>query len=108
MYTPTRFYLGHPGTVEGTLYTIPSQKKAIVKEILLTNISGSAATLSLSIVPSGLVAGDDNRILKGYSVPANNFITIPLSLVLNAGDFLSSLQGTSGAITAAISGVLIE
>ncbi|MGB9866703.1 MAG: hypothetical protein ACPLPR_02190 [Bacillota bacterium] len=41
------------------------------------------------------------------SVSANGIVTIDLSQVMIAGDFLSAVQGTAGAITVTISGVVI-
>jgi hypothetical protein len=106
-YTPTRFYIGQPGTTEETLYTIPSGQSAIIKQILLTNVTATAATISLSLVPNGQTAVDSNRILKDYNVAANDVVTIDLTQVLNSDDFISAIQATASAITVTISGVLI-
>lgn len=102
-----RLYQGQPGTVEGALYTVPASTSAIVKEIIMTNITTTAATVSIGVVPSGGTAGATNRIIEGLTIPANDIKVAPLSTVLNAGDFLSGLQGTASAITVTISGVEI-
>lgn len=102
-----RLYQGQPGTAEGTLYTVPASTSAIVKEIIMTNITTTAATVSISVVPSGGTAGATNRIIEGLTIPANDIKVAPLSTVLNAGDFLSGLQGIASAITVTISGVEI-
>jgi hypothetical protein len=104
-YTPKRLYIGQPSTSETTLYTVSSGKTVIVKDITLCNTSSSDATISLSIVPSGGIAGNTNRILASLKVSANSVVDITLSQVMNEGDFISGLQGTSGALTLIISGV---
>lgn len=108
MYTPKRLYIGQPGTVEQTLYTVPSLKNVILKQIVLTNTTATDAVISLSMVPSGSTPGNNNRILKDLSILANNFKIIELAQVLGTGDSISAIQTTDGAITAAISGVEFE
>lgn len=103
--TPKRLYQGQPGTAETTLYTVPASVSTIIKEIILCNTTSTAATISISAVPSGGTAGVANRIIAGFSVAANDTKTVPLSTVLNTGDFLSALQGTASAITVTTSGV---
>jgi hypothetical protein len=41
-------------------------------------------------------------------VPANGIFTDDLSEVLEPGDFLSAVQGTAGALTISISGVVVS
>lgn len=103
--TPKRLYQGQPGTAETTLYTVPASTSTIVKEIILTNTTTTVAAASISAVPSGGTAGAANRIIAGFSIAANDTKIVPLSTVLNTGDFLSGLQGTASAITVTISGV---
>ncbi|HHV79101.1 MAG TPA: hypothetical protein GXX40_05745 [Firmicutes bacterium] len=106
-YLPARLYQGQPGTTETTVYTVPTGKTVILKQIVLANVTTLPAKVSVSLVPSGGTAGDGNRLCKDLSVPANSIVTIDLSQVMTAGDFLSAVQGTSGAITVTISGVVI-
>jgi subtilase family serine protease len=88
------------------LYTVPAGNTAVVKEIIVANNTGNNnATITLSIVPSGQTAGPLNRICAGKVVPANDVVVFALSTVMNAGDFISGLQGTNGALTVTISGV---
>jgi hypothetical protein len=104
-YTPKRLYIGQPGTTESTLYTVPTGKKVIIKDITICNTSSTDATISLSIVPSGNTAAASNRILASLKVTANSTVDITLSQVMNEGDFISGLQATAGALTVLISGV---
>lgn len=104
---PARFYQGQPGTGETTLYTVPAGRSVILKHIMVTNTTGSAATFTLSLVPSGGSPAASNRLYVATSVPANGLISLILSQVMNQGDFLSALQPTTNALTMHISGVLI-
>lgn len=113
-FAPERLYQGQPSTRESTLYTAPSTcQRVIIKEIIITNTSSSNATVSLSIVPSGQTAGVANRILASATLAAagqpNSSLKLDqMSQVMYANDFISGLQGTSGAITVTISGVVIS
>jgi len=99
-----KIYQGQPGDTEGTLATVPSGKAWVVLEITVANVTSSAATFNLSIVPSGGSAGDANRIYKSISVGANSTLILPHYIVMEVGDFISGLQGTSTALTLTISG----
>lgn len=104
-YAPQRIYgPAQPNTAPTDLYTVPTGAKTVVKEIILANTTGSAATIILAVVASadtGLPAA--KQIVPSISVPANKTVVLPLSLVLNAGDILRGQQGTAGAITVTVS-----
>jgi hypothetical protein len=99
-----RFYVGQPGTSEGTVYTVAASTNAKISQIVLCNTSNSPASLSLSVVPSGGSAGATNRIISGLSLDANSTTTLDMSVFMDTGDFISAIQTVSGAITAYISG----
>ena len=105
VYTPKKLYSGQPTTSATTLYTTPASTSTIVKNILMTNTTATDATITISFVPSGGTAGATNRVFTGYTVKANDTVAVDLSSVLSTSDFISALQGTSGAITIYISGV---
>lgn len=92
-------------TAETTVYTVPGATSAIVKSIVLANVTASAATISVSIVASGGTAGDTNRILKDVSLPANSISSLDIMQVMATGGFISVKQGTASAVTTTISGV---
>jgi hypothetical protein len=104
-YAEKRLYSGQPATGGATLYTVPASTTTIVKQVVIANTSGSAATVSLRLVPSGGTAGVANSLAEAVSIGANSTQTLDLSQVMATGDFLQALQGTSGAITLTISGV---
>lgn len=92
-------------TSEHTVYTVGTGLTAIVKDLVICNTTAGAATISISIVPSGGSASDDNRILAAYSVAANDTKVISLSTTMTAGDFISIKEGTANAISVTGSGV---
>ena len=107
-YTPTRLAQSCvASTTETTVYTVPADTSCIVKQIVSANVTGTAATTSISLVASGGTAGVTNRILEQVSIPANSTVSFDLAQVLATGGFISIQQGTASAITSTISGVQI-
>jgi hypothetical protein len=101
-----RLYQGQPGTSVATLYTVPASTDVKVTEVVLCNVTGADATVTLSAVPSGNTAGVTNRLVDTLPVAAHETAVISLSTYLTTGDFLAALQGTSGAVTVTVSGEL--
>lgn len=100
--TLKRMYFGQPGTTNATLYTAPSTG-AVVRTIHVANTSSSAATFSIGL--KGTAATAANQIIGSFSVPGYGLFVENVSIVLESGDTLQGLQGTSGALTLVISGV---
>jgi hypothetical protein len=105
-YTPKQMYVGQPGTSDTLLYTAPAGG-AIVKEIAVTNTTGSAATITLGLKSGGTLAAA-NHLLTAVSIPANTEVTYPLSQVLGNAETIRALQGTSTALTIHASGIEIS
>jgi hypothetical protein len=95
--TPKKLYVNKPGTSSATLYTAPASTTTIVKNVLFCNTTGSSATVTLTI------AGQS--VFSALPVAANDTFSMDLSLVMNATDIISGLQGTASAISVYISGV---
>lgn len=106
-YTPKKMYVGQPGTSDTLLYTAPAGG-AIITEVIVTNTTGSAATVSL-VFPAGASGVDDaEAFAKAYSVAANDVKVWPLRQVIGNAETVRGLQGTSGALTVHISGIEIS
>lgn len=97
-------YQGQPGTSVATAYTVPASTDVKVTSLVLCNTTTTAATVTVSVVPSGGTAGVTNQIVSALSVSANSTIVIETSIYMTTGDFIAALQGTSGAVTVTISG----
>ena len=93
-----------PGTGNGTLYTVPGATSAVIRHIRVANTTAAAATISLAV--NGTAATAANCLLSVFSVPANGVHDWSGFLHLSATDTIQGLQGTSGALTVTISGVL--
>lgn len=92
-------------SASSTLYSPTSGVTAIVKEIVLSNPTANAATVSVFLVPTGGSAGNSTAIVPGITLSGNSFVTIPLSQVLNYNDKLQALASAATTITMTASGV---
>ncbi|OAT71867.1 hypothetical protein [Parageobacillus thermoglucosidasius] len=95
--TPKRLYKGTAGTTSSTAYTVPANTTTIVKNIVLTNKSASAATVTV------VIAGTE--IINNYSIDPNDTISVDLSLVMSAGETITVQASAANAINIYISGV---
>jgi hypothetical protein len=79
---------------------------AIIDKFTATNISGSAATISVNLVTLAGSAGNTNLITKTKTLQASEVYTFPelVGQVLGAGDFISTIAGTASAINIRVSG----
>jgi hypothetical protein len=110
MTTPTNYstlYNASPTTSNATLYTSTSGDG--IHSLLAVNGTGSAATISVTLVRKGGSPTD------AYAVPIASALSIPANsttellnqrlgseygeLIMHSGDYLSGEQGTSSAIT---------
>lgn len=91
---------------EVTQYTAPSGTKTIIDKFTGTNTTGSPATLTVKLIPSGGAANASNTIVSAKTLAAGESYTFPelVGHVLNSGDFISTLAGTAAAITIRASG----
>lgn len=92
---------------ETTQYTATSVDAELDK-FTATNVTGSNATIAVSIVPSGSAAGTGNRITSTKTIAPGKTYTFPelIGHILKPGDFISTLAGTATAIV--IRGALRE
>lgn len=88
-------------TSASAIYTVPANRTTIVKQIVATNTSASAATFTLYIGTA--VAA--NAVFNATSVAANDSLVINLSQVLSTGEVLRALASANTAINLTISGV---
>jgi hypothetical protein len=84
-----------------TLYTVPASKTSIIKQIVVTNVTGSAATFSLYIGS----AATPNALFSATSVAANDTVIINLSQVLTQNEILTALASANSTLNITISGI---
>ena len=82
----------------------------IIDKFTATNYSASPATISVNLVTSAGSAGNDNLITKTKTLLASEVYTFPelVGQVLNPGDFISTIAGTSSAINIRASGRVVS
>jgi hypothetical protein len=105
-------YAGAPTTSDAALTSAvpltPGGEDWIIDNVILTNTTGTAATATLYLVPSGGTAGVGNALLYAYSVAANSCTSLAgagrLGIVLEPGAVIWGLQGTSAALTIRVTG----
>lgn len=108
--TPKIMYTNWPsGTTLGTAYTVPANTKAIVKQIIITNTSSSAAICNgVHIVDNSASATDFNKIITELSFAPHETRIWDLSLMLDtAGMTIQVQQNSASALTFHIYGVEI-
>ena len=78
----------------------------IIDKFTATNISASAATISVNLVTTAGSAGNTNLITKTKTLQASEVYTFPelVGQVLGSGDFISTIAGTASAINIRVSG----
>jgi len=82
----------------------------IIDKFTATNYTASPATISVNLVTSAGSAGNSNLITKTKTLLASEVYTFPelVGQVLNSGDFISTIAGTSSAINIRASGRVIS
>lgn len=90
---------------ETTQYTA-TNVRTIIDKFTATNVTGSAAVLTIRIVPSGGTASASNAITYQKSVAAGSTEIFPevVGQYLSSGDFVSTLAGTASALVIRMSG----
>jgi hypothetical protein len=89
-------------SASSALYTVPTGYSAIIKQLVVTNITGTAATFTFYIG----AASAGNALFSGTSVAANDTVIINLSQVLTTGEVLRALASAGSALNLTVSGVL--
>jgi hypothetical protein len=79
---------------------------ALIDKFTATNVSASAATISVNLVTNAGSAGDANLITKTKTLQASEVYTFPelVGQVLSSGSFISTIAGTASAINIRVSG----
>jgi hypothetical protein len=107
-YTPVRLYSTNFLSSSATaLYTVPSGKTAVCKQIVLNNTSASATTVTVHVVPSGGAAATSNQVVSQLSIGPYSDIIWSADIPLAVGDAIYALASASNVITATVSGIEI-
>ena len=79
---------------------------SVIDAIVLTNVTGTAATFSINVVTNGGSASAANTFILTRTLQASESYRCPeiTGQTLQNGDFISTIAGTASAITMRISG----
>jgi len=102
--TDTAKRLAGPTLLTGTaatVYTVPAATTATLRNIHVSNETGSAATFTLSIGTDA--AG--KRLFTAISIGANSSLDWSGFIILTAAEILQAFSGTASALTLTISGI---
>jgi len=91
-----------------TIYTVPTGSAVKVATFSLTNVTGSAVVVSVSVVPLGGTVDGTHKIVSSYSLAANDTtkITEIEGAMLDAGAFISINASTITAIDYLLTGTV--
>lgn len=91
-----------------TVYTVPAASAVKVATFSLTNVTASAVTVSVSVVPSGGTVDGTHKVLAGYVLAANDSTEIieAKGAMLDAGAFISINASAVTAVNYLITGAV--
>lgn len=91
-------------TAQTTQYTTPASRQDVIKDMEVCNTTGAAITVTVNVVPTGGSAGTSNAVFFQMSIPANQTLHWTGTIVMNAGDFISTAASATG-LTLTVSGL---
>lgn len=103
MATPLKVYQGQPGTSDTLLYTSTGTKTA-VRAIHVCNTTANNATITIGL-SAGAALAAANHFISALTIPASGSYDWSGNQVLESGETIRALQGTSSALTVRISGI---
>lgn len=85
------------GTGAGTLlYTVPTDFKADIVDIVMSNTTAAPLSLKIHLVPTGGSVADSNMMVPNVSIPANTFIHWTGVQTLLPGGFIQGIASGAG------------
>lgn len=96
------------GTSDTTIYTVPASSAVKVATAVICNISGSAVTVSVSVVPSGGSVDGTHKVISGYSLAAGDSTKLSEieGAMLDTGAFISLNCSAGSAIDYCLTGAV--
>jgi hypothetical protein len=80
-------------------YTVPAGKEAIISNIAIANVTGTAAVYEVYVRVNGATAATSNALVFDASAGANSTTMIHAGITLSAGDIISVQTATGNALT---------
>ncbi len=97
-----------PASTDTTVYTVPALSAVKVATAVLCNTSGSPATISVSVVPSGGTVDGTHKVVHNYVLAAGDSMPLPevAGAMLDAGAYVSVNSSIAAAVTYLLTGVV--
>jgi hypothetical protein len=92
-----------------TVFTCPASTAVRIFHGTLCNVSGSAVTVSLSVVPNGGTLDGSHKAIAGFALAAGDTLSLKDYLtgaMLAPGDFISVNSSAATAVDVVISGLV--
>lgn len=95
-------------------YTVPQSTATIIKQIILTNTTGSAKTVTVRLKPANVSEAGTHDILSAVTLAANETMSFNCSMVLNNNgstsnstnsDQLTALCSSSTSVNISVFGI---
>jgi len=86
-------------TSNADLYTVPASTETIVSTLTVSNVTASAATIRIFVVPSSGSASEANALVYDPSLEARTIQGFTIGLTLSAGDKIVVRSGTANSVT---------
>lgn len=92
-----------------SVYTVPASKTAKITQGTVCNTSGSAVTVSVSLLKSGDTADGTHAVISGYSLAAGDTLSLKDYLggaLLAEGEAVSVTAGTANVLDVVLTGAV--
>ncbi|MFJ4653837.1 hypothetical protein ACIP5Y_21430 [Nocardia sp. NPDC088792] len=107
--TPQTLNSGYLSTSDAAVYTCPASSTARINTAVLCNVTSSTVTVYVGVVTSGGSAGASHHVVHGFSLAANDTLSLTPYLsgtMLTAGDAISGYAGTASAVVMVLTGTV--
>lgn len=93
---------------EITVHTVTAGTQEKISTAVLCNTGAAAATVSVSLVPSGGTAGTTNRVIAAFPLASGDSTSIPelQGAMLPAGAFITINSNVANAVDYSITGAV--
>lgn len=105
--TPKVFTSAQLASGDNAALTVGASKAAKIATMILTNVSGSAVTISVSLIPSGGSIDGAHKVVHGFALAPSASTTISevVGSWLGAGDIINVNASAATAIDCVITGL---
>ena len=104
MLTEKTLGQGLATTSSANFYTCPTDTRAIITMLLISNVSGTDQALTIYADPTGNTEDDAHAIMKEMVIPANSMIPFKVYFVLEATGEINALAGANSSISLLVAG----